>query len=62
MAEEKAKKSIAKMVSSMVSQDYHDDLEVDIKIPSVVRGKSSDLINNTVFLRQCMKRTESEDL
>ena len=43
---------MAKVVSSMVSQDFHDDLDVDVKIPTVMRGKSSDIINNTTFLRK----------
>jgi hypothetical protein len=36
----------------MISQDYHDDLDVEVRVPSVSRGKSSDLINNAVFLKQ----------
>ena len=45
---------MARIVSSMVSQDFHDDLDLEVKIPSVSRGKSSDLINNATFLRQCV--------
>ena len=59
-AQEKVKKSMAKIVSSMVSQDFHDDLDVEVRIPSVARGKSSELINNATFLRQYIGK-ESDD-
>lgn len=52
---------MAKVVSSMVSQDFHDDLDVDVRIPTVMRGKSSDIINNTTFLRKITGKKESED-
>ena len=60
-AQQKAKKSIAKLVSSMANQDLHDDLEVEVRIPTVSRGKSSDLINNAVFLKQQASKRESID-
>jgi hypothetical protein len=36
----------------MVSQDFHEDLDVEIRVPTIARGKSADIINNTVFLRK----------
>jgi len=55
-AQEKAKQSIARIVSSMVSQDYHDDIDLEIKAPNIARGRSAELINNTVFLRQTLDK------
>jgi len=49
---------MAKVVSSMVSQDFHEDLDVEIRVPTIARGKSADIINNTVFLRKFANKLE----
>lgn len=53
--EEKAKQSMAKAVSSMILQDYHDDIELEVRVPTIARGKSADIINNTVFLKSFVR-------
>jgi hypothetical protein len=49
--QERAKQSMAKVVTSMISQDYHDEIELEVRVPTIARGKSADIINNTVFLK-----------
>lgn len=51
---------MAKLISSMASQDYHEDIDLEIKVPTVSRGKSADIINNTFFLRKNMQKPEIE--
>lgn len=60
--EEKAKQSMAKAVSSMIQQDYHDDIELEVRVPAIARGKSADIINNTVFLKSFVRnKTEVQE-
>lgn len=49
---------MAKVVSSMVSQEFHDDIDLEIRVPMIARGKSADIINNTVFLRKFANKLE----
>ena len=58
--QEKAKQSMAKVVTAMISQEYHDDIELEVRVPIIARGKSADIINNTVFLKAFSK--QSSDL
>jgi hypothetical protein len=55
-AEEKAKKSVAKIITSMTGQEFHEDIDLEIRVPTVARGKSADIINNTFFLRKTIDR------
>jgi len=55
-AEEKAKKSVAKIITSMKGQEFHEDIDLEIRVPTVARGKSADIINNTFFLRKTIDR------
>lgn len=60
--EEKAKQSMAKAVSSMIQQDFHDDIELEVRVPAIARGKSADIINNTVFLKSFVRnKTEVQE-
>ena len=60
--EEKAKQSMAKAVSSMIQQDYHDDIELEVRVPTIARGKSADIINNAVFLKSFVRnKTEVQE-
>lgn len=43
----------------MVSQDFHEEIDLEVKVPLIARGKSADIINNTVFLKRYMSRDEN---
>lgn len=43
---------MVKVVTKMVQEDYHDEIDLQIQVPTIFRGKSADLINNTVFIKQ----------
>lgn len=57
--QQRAKQSMAKVVTSMSSQDFHDDIELEVRVPTIARGKSADIINNTVFLKSFASKRES---
>jgi hypothetical protein len=59
--QERAKKSMAKVVTSMISRDYHDDIELEVRVPTIARGKSADIINNTVFLKSFASKHETAE-
>jgi hypothetical protein len=49
---------MAQMVTAIASQDLHDDIDLEVRVPTIARGKSAEIINNTVFLRSFSSKNE----
>lgn len=43
----------------MTREEFHEDLDLEIRVPTVARGKSADIINNTFFLRKNMDKNDN---
>lgn len=51
MAKEKAKRSIYQLVSKIQNEiEENEEIDIEIKAPAIAKGKSADLINNTMFI------------
>ncbi len=43
-----------KLIDGVDPLDHEQDIGIEIKIPEITRGRSSDVMNNTLFLKKSM--------
>ena len=51
MIAEKAKESMNRLLSNKECEEA-DEIELDVKVPEIVKGKSSGEINNSMYFRR----------
>ena len=52
MKKQKQKESVQKLITNVNPIDHTEEIDVEIKIPQIIKGKSADVVNSALFLKK----------
>ena len=62
MTKEKAKRSISQLMSKIQNEvEENEEIDIEIKAPTIAKGKSADLINNTMFIVKSLSQKQASN-